>query len=85
MLTATRSGMEVADLRKLGDFLRDREPNVVAVLAAVNGAKVSFLAVCGKGGKMNISPAAEAPLSEGDRLIIIAPNGVMEKIDHMLG
>ena len=52
-------------------------------LRAKYGANV--VAVCGKGGKMNISPAADAPLSEGDRLIIIAPNGVMEKIDHMLG
>ncbi len=48
VVTATRSQMEVADLRKLGDFLRDKDPNVVAVLAAVNGEKVSFLAVCGK-------------------------------------
>ncbi len=48
VLTATRSNMEVQDLRKLGDFLRDRDPDVVAVLASVNGEKVSFLAVCGK-------------------------------------
>ena len=48
VLTASRSDMEIADLRKLGDFLRDREPSVVAVLAAINGEKVSFLCVCGK-------------------------------------
>ena len=48
VLTATRPDMEIADLRKLGDFLRDREPAVVAVLAAINGEKVSFLCVCGK-------------------------------------
>ena len=48
VLTATRTGMEAADLRKLGDFLRDRDPDVVAVLASVNGEKVTFLAVCGK-------------------------------------
>ena len=48
VLTATRSDMEIADLRKLGDFLRDKEPGVVAVLAAVNGGKVTFLCVCGK-------------------------------------
>ena len=48
VLTATRPDMEVADLRKLGDFLRDRDPAVVAVLAAIHGEKVSFLAVCGK-------------------------------------
>ena len=31
----------------MGDFLRDKEPNVVAVLASVNGEKITFLAVCG--------------------------------------
>ena len=35
-------------LRQMGDFLRDKEPNVVAVLASINGEKISFLAVCGK-------------------------------------
>jgi alanyl-tRNA synthetase len=48
VLTSTQSDIDVADLRKMGDFLRDKEANVVAVLAAVNGEKVSFLAVCGK-------------------------------------
>ena len=48
VLTASRPGTEIADLRKLGDFLRDREPDVAAVLASVNGEKVTFLAVCGK-------------------------------------
>ena len=32
----------------MGDFLKDREPNVVAVLATVAGEKITFLAVCGK-------------------------------------
>ncbi len=32
----------------MGDFLRDKEPGVVAVLSSVNGAKITFLAVCGK-------------------------------------
>ena len=35
-------------LRKQGDSLRDKEPAVVALLAAVNGEKLSFLCVCGK-------------------------------------
>ena len=48
VLTMTLSDVDVAGLRKMGDFLRDRDPNVVAVLAAVIGEKVSFLAVCGK-------------------------------------
>ena len=48
VVTQTRTDMEIADLRKLGDFIRDRDDDVVAVLAAVNGGKVSFLCVCGK-------------------------------------
>ena len=32
----------------MGDFLRDKDPSVVAVIASINGEKVSFLAVCGK-------------------------------------
>ena len=47
VLTAKRADTEIADLRKLGDFLRDRDPGVAAVLASVNGEKVTFLAVCG--------------------------------------
>ena len=38
---------ETADLRRLGDFLRDRDPDVAAVLAAVHDGKVTFLCVCG--------------------------------------
>ena len=47
VLTAIRSGMEVADLRKFGDLLRDKDPNVVGILASENGEKISVLAVCG--------------------------------------
>ena len=47
VLTATRSGMDANGLRQMGDFLRDKEPNVVAVLSSVNGEKITFLAVCG--------------------------------------
>ena len=35
-------------LRQMGDFLRDKEPAVVAVLAATGEDKITFLAVCGK-------------------------------------
>ena len=47
VLTATRSGMDANGLRQMGDFLRDKEPNVVAVLSSVNGEKITFLAICG--------------------------------------
>ena len=48
VLTASRNGMDANGLRQMGDFLRDKEPNVVGVLASVNGEKITFLAVCGK-------------------------------------
>ena len=35
-------------LRQMGDTLRDKAPNVVAVLAAVNDDKITFQAICGK-------------------------------------
>ncbi len=48
VVTASRPGMDANALRQMGDFLRDKESAVVAVLASVNGEKVTFLAVCGK-------------------------------------
>ncbi len=48
VLTASREDVDAAALRQMGDFLKDKEPNVVAVLASTSGEKISFLAVCGK-------------------------------------
>ena len=48
VLTAVRNDMDANGLRQMGDFLRDKEPAVVAVLAAINGEKITFLAICGK-------------------------------------
>ena len=49
IITGTRQNVDVNTLRTMGDFLRDKDPTVVAVLASITGAdKVSFLAVCGK-------------------------------------
>ena len=48
VLTANRDGMDANALRQMGDFLRDKEPGVVAVLSSVNDGKITFLAVCGK-------------------------------------
>ncbi len=49
IITGTRQNADVNALRTMGDFLRDKDPTVVAVLASITGAdKVSFLAVCGK-------------------------------------
>ena len=49
VVTASRPGSTPDDLRRLGDFMRDKAPNVVAVLASVQAEdKITFLAVCGK-------------------------------------
>ena len=48
VVTTTRTDLGPNDLRKMGDFLRDKDPKVVAVLATVAGEKVTFVAVCGK-------------------------------------
>ncbi len=48
VITATVPEADAARLRQMGDILKDREPNVVAVLAAVSGEKITFLCVCGK-------------------------------------
>ena len=45
---AYRTEGDANELRKQGDSLRDKEPSIVALLAAVNGEKLSFLCVCGK-------------------------------------
>ena len=52
-------------LRQLGDMLRDKDPNVVAVLALV-GEKVTFQAVCGK-------DAVARGVKAGDIIKTIAP------------
>ena len=48
VLTVHRPGLDAGALRQMGDFLRDKEPALVAVLASTNEEKISFLAVCGK-------------------------------------
>ena len=48
VLTATVPNADPNKLRQMGDMLRDKDPSVAAVLAAVNGEKLTFLAVCGK-------------------------------------
>ena len=66
VVTASRENMEANDLRKLGDFLRDKAPNTVAALATVNGEKVTLLAVCGK-------EAIARGIKAGDIIRTIAP------------
>ena len=48
VLTAMVPKADANRLRQMGDLLREKEPNVVAVLASVKDDKPAFLAVCGK-------------------------------------
>jgi alanyl-tRNA synthetase len=48
VVTAQRDGLDANALRQMGDYLRDKNPAVVAVLSSVKDGKVTFLAVCGK-------------------------------------
>jgi len=48
VLTTTVADADANRLRQIGDMLRDKAANIVAVLATVNGEKITFLAVCGK-------------------------------------
>ena len=59
VITATVPATTTDDLRRMGDFLRDRENGIVAVLAAVNDGKITFLAVCG-------ADAVKAGVKAGD-------------------
>ena len=48
VLTAVVPEADGNKLRQMGDMLKEKAPNGVAVLACVNGEKITFLAVCGK-------------------------------------
>ena len=66
VITAQRDGLDATAMRKQGDFLRDKEPGVVGVLASVNEGKVTLLAVCGK-------DAVARGIKAGDIIKAIAP------------
>ena len=48
VLTANVPNADANKLRQMGDMLRDKDAKVAAVLASVNGEKLTFLAICGK-------------------------------------
>ncbi len=48
VITAMVRDADANRLRQMGDLLRDKAPDVVAVLASSSGGKITFLAVCGK-------------------------------------
>ncbi len=48
VITANVPDADAGRLRQMGDTLRDKASDVVAVLSTVNDGKITFLAVCGK-------------------------------------
>ena len=48
VVTAVVPNADANKLRQMGDLLRDKASDVVAVLSSVNEGKITFLAVCGK-------------------------------------
>ena len=66
VVSFSKNGLSADDLRKMGDFLRDKEPAVAALLASVSGEKITFLAVCGK-------EAVARGVKAGDIIKTIAP------------
>ena len=66
VVTMSLKDISADDLRKLGDFLRDKEPRVAALAAAVNDGKITFLAACGK-------DAVARGVKAGDIIKAIAP------------
>ena len=66
VLTATVADADANRLRQMGDMLRDKAANIVAVLASINEGKITFLAVCGK-------DAVAAGVKAGDIIRTITP------------
>ncbi|MBR4109247.1 MAG: alanine--tRNA ligase [Oscillospiraceae bacterium] len=48
VITANVPDADAGKLRQMGDTLRDKASDVIAVLSSVNDGKITFLAVCGK-------------------------------------
>ena len=48
LVTSVRNDLDAGDLRKMGDFLRDKDDDIVAVLATATEDKITMQAVCGK-------------------------------------
>ena len=66
VFSMSRNGVSADDMRKMGDFLRDKDQGVVALMASVNEGKITFLAVCGK-------EAVAKGVKAGDIIKTIAP------------
>ncbi|MGM9618316.1 MAG: alanine--tRNA ligase [Oscillospiraceae bacterium] len=66
VVSMSRNDISADDMRKLGDFMRDKSADVVGLIAGVNGDKITFLAVCG-------SEAVRRGVKAGDIIKTIAP------------
>ncbi len=66
VLTAVIPDADANRLRQMGDTVKDKEPAAVAVLACVNGAKITLQAVCGQ-------EAVARGVKAGDIIKAIAP------------
>ena len=66
IFTMTRSDIGANDLRKMGDFVKDKAPNCVALMAAINDGKITLLAACGKN-------AIQRGIKAGDVIKNLAP------------
>ena len=66
VVTAKVKDMDANALRQLGDVLRDKDCSVVAVIASVNGDKITLQCVCGK-------DAVGAGVRAGDIIKSVAP------------
>ena len=53
IITADLGDMSVDAVRSLGDTIKDKNPDAVAVFAIHSGEKLNFLCVCGKGAVAN--------------------------------
>ena len=66
VVTAKLTQGDANSLRQLGDVLRDKDSAVVAVMALLNGPKITLQAVCGR-------DAVSAGIRAGDIIKAIAP------------
>ncbi len=53
LVTAKLSGVGADEMRKMLDGIKDKNPDIVAVLASVNGEKITLCAACGKDAVQN--------------------------------
>ncbi len=53
LITATLENQTPDNARKMGDVLKDKDADIVAVMALVNGDKLTFFACCGKDAVAN--------------------------------